>query len=208
MKTLSSKIFAIILFAVASINTASAKDIDPKEVGSVVAADKFAYSLYSINETTKFRLAFVNEQGSNVSVKVYSEAGKMVYVDNIKGHTELKRNYDLSELGRGIYTVEISNGEFVTSNRIAVGGAQLNATPFSAYISPSLIDGAFKVAYQGGAEGVYVTVKDANDTLLYSERNENDNFARKYNISSLKAGSYTVTVDNGSKTLEQTYVVK
>jgi Secretion system C-terminal sorting domain len=208
MKTIASKIFAIILFAVASINITVAKDIDPNLAGRVVAAEKFAYSLYAINATNKFRLAFNNELGSPVSVKVYDQAGEMVYVDNIKGQTELRRNYDLSQLGRGIYTVEISNGEFKTSDRIAVGGAKLNPTPFNAYISPALIDGSFKVAYQGGDQGTYITVKDANGTLLYSERNESENFARKYNISTLKTGTYTVSVETNEKSVEQTFVVK
>jgi flagellar hook assembly protein FlgD len=207
MKTIASKIFALALVLVASFQLAQAKDIDPK-TPSVVAAEKFAYSLYAINETSKFRLAFVNEQGSNVNVKVYDQAGKLIFTDKIKGQTELKRNYDLGEMGRGVYTVEISNGEFKTSDRVAVGGATLNPVAFNAYISPSLIDGAFKVAYEGGGEGVYITVKDANGTLLYSERNESENFARKYNISTLRPGSYTVNVESNDKSVEQAFVVK
>jgi uncharacterized protein GlcG (DUF336 family) len=208
MKTIAHKIFALSAIATLSFNSVQAKDTDPNEANGVVAAEKFAYSLYAIKETSKFRLSFVNEQGSQVSVKVLDQAGKLVYTDNIKGATELKRNYDLSSLGRGVYTVEISNGEFKTADRVAVGGAKLNPVAFNAYISSSLTDGSFKVAYQGGDEGVYLTVQDANGTLLYSERNESENFARKYNISTLKAGTYTVSVNSGDKTVEQTFIVK
>lgn len=185
-----------------------ARNIDPSDPGRVVPAEKFAYSLYAISETTKFRLAFENELGNNVTVKVFSPLGKLIYTDRIKQATELKRNYDLATMGRGVYSVEISNGEFKTVERVAVGGAKLNPTPFNAYISASLTNGMFKVAYQGGEEGTYITVRDSNGTLLYSEHNESDNFARKYNISSLKAGTYTVTVENDSKVLEQTFVIK
>jgi hypothetical protein len=208
MKTLSSKIFAFVFFIAASINIASAKDIDPISAGKVVAAEKFAYSLYAITETNKFRLAFENEQGSTVSVKVYDQKGTLVFTDNIKNATALKRNYDLAELGRGVYMVEISNGDFKTSNRIAVGGAQLNPVAFNAYVSPSLAEGAFKVAYQGGSEGVYITVKDSEGVILYSERAESDNFARRYNLSGLKSGNYTVSVESGEKVVEQTYTIK
>ncbi len=131
MKTLSSKIFAFVFFIAASINIASAKDINPASAGKVVAAEKFAYSLYAINETTKFRLAFENQQGSAVSVKVYDEKGMLVFTDNIKNATEMKRNYDLAELGRGVYTVEISSGDFKTANRIAVGGRWGQIEPYS-----------------------------------------------------------------------------
>ncbi len=185
-----------------------ARNIDPSDPGRVVPAEKFAYSLYAISETTKFRLAFENELGNNVTVKVFSPLGKLIYTDRIKQATELKRNYDLATMGRGVYSVEISNGEFKTVERVAVGGAKLNPAPFNAYISASLTNGMFKVAYQGGEEGTYITVRDSNGTLLYSEHNESDNFARKYNISSLKAGTYTVTVENDSKVLEQTFVIK
>jgi hypothetical protein len=208
MKTISLKIFALLLLTIASFNLALAKDGDPAEGPRVVAADKFAYSLYAISQTSKFRLAFVNELGSQVSVKVYNQDGTLVYIDNIKNATELKRNYDLSSLGRGVYTVEISNGEFKTAERVAVGGAKLNPVAFHAYVSPSLASGSFKVAYQGGAqEGVYITVQDANGVILYSEHSESDNFARRYNLSSLKPGSYTVNVSSGDKSLEQSYVI-
>lgn len=208
MKTISLKISALLLLLVASFNTVQAKKVDPSESPKVLAADKFAYSLYAIHQSNKFRLSFVNELGSRVSVKVFDQAGKLVYTDNIKNATELKRNYDLGQLGQGIYTVEISNGEFKTADRVAVGGAKLSATAFNAYISPNLTEGAFKVAYQGGAEGVYITVKDSKGTILYSERNESDNFARRYNLSSLQSGSYTVNVESGDKSVEQTYVIK
>jgi hypothetical protein len=208
MKTISLKIFALLFIVIASFNLAQAKNVDPAESPRVVAADKFAYSLYAINQTNKFRLSFVNELGSRVSVKVYDQEGALVYVDNIKNATELKRNYDLGTLGRGVYTVEISNGEFKTAERVAVGGAKLNQVAFNAYISPSLTDGAFKIAYQGGAaEGVYITVTDANGTILYSEHSESDNFARRYNLASLKPGSYSVSVASGEKSLEQTFMI-
>lgn len=208
MKAIISKLLVIVLFVAVSLNSVMARNIDPSDPGRVVPAEKFAYSLYAISETTKFRLAFENELGNNVTVKVFSPLGKLIYTDRIKQATELKRNYDLATMGRGVYSVEISNGEFKTVERVAVGGAKLNPTPFNAYISASLTNGMFKVAYQGGEEGTYITVRDSNGTLLYSEHNESDNFARKYNISSLKAGTYTVTVENDSKVLEQTFVIK
>jgi hypothetical protein len=208
MKTISLKIFALLFIVIASFNLAQAKNVDPSEAPRVVAADKFAYSLYAINQTNKFRLSFVNELGSRVSVKVYDQQGTLVYVDNIKNATELKRNYDLGTLGRGVYTVEISNGEFKTAERVALGGAKLTPVAFNAYISPSLTDGAFKIAYQGGTEGVYITVNDSNGTILYSEHSQSDNFARRYNLASLKPGSYSVNVLSGDKSMEQVFVIK
>jgi Secretion system C-terminal sorting domain len=200
-----ARVLAIAFLATISLHLAQAEDIDPKP--GVAAANKFAYSLYAISETTKFRLIFENEQGSAVKVDVYNSAGKLVFTDRVRGATELKRNYDLSNLGVGVYTVEITNGEFKTAQRVAVGGAKLNPVAFNAYISHTLTEGSFKVAYEGGNEGVYITVRDANGILLYSEHSSTDNFARKYNLSRLRPGSYTVNVENGDKSMEQTFVV-
>jgi Secretion system C-terminal sorting domain len=209
MKTIVSKVFATILLFAASFQLATAKEIDPKApAGGIAPTAKFAYSLYALSTATKFRLTFENQEASPVKVKVFNQAGKLVYTDHIKGATELKRNYDLSSLGRGVYTVEISNGEFKTSDRVAVGGATLNPLAFNAYISSFLTDGTFKVAYEGGSEGVYIAIKDAKGTLLYSAHNVSDNFACKYNLSSLKSGSYTVVVESNDKSVEQAFVVK
>jgi Secretion system C-terminal sorting domain len=154
MKTIVSKVFATILLFAASFQLATAKEIDPKApVGGIAPTAKFAYSLHALSTTTKFRLTFENQEASPVKVKVFNQAGKLVYTDHIKGATELKRNYDLAEMGRGVYTVEISNGEFKTSVRVAVGGAKLNPVAFNAYISSSLTDGTFKMAYEGGSDG-------------------------------------------------------
>ncbi len=208
MKAIISKLLAIALFVAVSFNNVMARNIDPTDPGRVVPAEKFAYSLYALNATTKFRLTFENELGKNVTVRVFSPLGKLLYTDRIEHATELKRNYDLAAIGRGVYRVEINNGEFYTVEQVAVGGAKLNPTPFNAYISPKLANGMFKVAYHGGEEGTYITVRDSKGTILYSEHNESDNFARRYNLSSLKAGTYTVTVENDNKVLEQTFVVK
>jgi hypothetical protein len=42
---------------------------------------------------------------------------------------------------------------------------------------------------------------------LYSAHNVSDNFACKYDISSLKSGSYTVVVESNDKSMEQTFVI-
>lgn len=207
MKTLKNFI-AIFFAAVLAINTAFANDGANNGKG-VVAAEKFAYSLYSINQTLKFRLAFDNEAATDVSVRILDSEGSVVFVERLKGISELKRNYDLASVGKGIYTVEINAGDFKASQKVAVGGAKLSATTFNAYVSPALASGMFRVAYEGGAEGVYITVKDQKGAILYSEHNtELDNFSRRYSIGNLPAGEYTVSVSSGSKTVEQTYMVK
>jgi hypothetical protein len=208
MKTIVSKVSATVLLFAAAFQLATAKEIDPKAPTGIAPTAKFAYSLYALSSSVKFRLAFENQAASPVKVKVFNQAGKLVYTDHIKGATELKRNYDLSTLGRGVYTVEISNGEFKTSDRVAVGGAKLNPVAFNAYISPSLTNSAFKLAYEGGSEGVYITVSDAQGTILYSEYSQSDNFACRYNLASLKPGSYSVSVSSGDKSLEQVFVIK
>jgi flagellar hook assembly protein FlgD len=202
MKSLIAKLFAPALLVAALAAPAAAADgngVEPK--------DKFAFSLYALNGTAKFRLAFENPAAGRVTVQVRDDRGRLVHTDHIGGQAQFKRDYDLAALGRGVYTVIINNGEFTTANRVAVGGAKLVAQPFSAYVSPGLMDGAAKVAFQGG-QGVRVTVTDQNGQVVYSEYNEDQQFARRYQLGGLPKGRYTLAVASTDTVLEQEYVVK
>jgi hypothetical protein len=202
------KTFIAKLFAPALLTAALAAPVLAADGNGVEPKDKFAYSLYAIQGTAKFRLAFENPAGGRVTVQVRDERGRLVHTDQLTGRAQMKRDYDLSALGRGVYTVTVGNGEFTTANRVAVGGAKWSAQPFGAYVSPALRDGAAKVAFQGGQDGVSVTVTDQDGEVLYSEYAQDQQFARRYQLGHLPKGRYTLAVTGGQTTVEQTYEVK
>lgn len=212
MKTLSKKLFAI-LFAVAvlfSTNSFAGNETDdkgnPKQL--VTTSEGFAYSLYAVKETLKFRLNFENQDASNVTVNVYDANGKLAFTETIKREKQARRNYDLSELGKGIYKVEIIDGDFSTTREIGIG-VKIGHAEFNAYLSKSLNDGSLKLAYQNAdTDGVNIVLRDEKGNVVYDEYSANEQYSRKFNLSKLNRGTYTMSVTSGKKTVEQTYSVQ
>jgi len=212
MKTLSKSLFALLLsFATlfcsntfANTNTDDKNGADAK----VVATEKFAYSLYAVKESLKFRLNFDNENGTPITVKIYDTQGKIAFSETIRQQTKLARNYDLAELGKGIYKVEIISGDFVTTQEVGVG-IRANLGEFNAYISQTLSEGSLKVIYQNGnSDGVNIVLRDEKGNVVYDELSANEQYSRKFNLSKLSRGTYIMSVTSGKKTVEQVYKIQ
>lgn len=213
MKTLNKNLFAFLLaVAVLFGANAFAKTTTDDKNGiienKVVATEKFAYSLYAVKESMKFRLNFENEDGSPITVKIYDAQGKLAFVETLRNQTAAQRNYDLSETGKGIYTVEIIDGDFKAVQEIGVG-VKVQQGEFNAYLSKTLNEGSLKVAYQNGSpDGVNIVLRDEKGNVVYDKLSANEQYSRKLNLSKLRKGTYTVSVTSGAKTVEQRYSIR
>lgn len=212
MKSLTYRLyFLAFVAALALISTlvkANPPDA-PSGASKIVAAEKFAYGMYAIKESMKIRLAFENSTGNKVTVRILDAKGTVVYREELRNMTEMKRNYDMSSFGKGIYTMDITAGAFNVSNKVAVGGAQLTKAAFAAYISPEVKDGSVKVSFANAEEPVYIKIADRNGAVLYSEISEsNQNYARRFNVSALQKGEYVLSISHGEKTLSQLYSIQ
>jgi hypothetical protein len=213
MKTLSRNLFALI-FAVAvlfsSNSFANGRNDDKNGEGTpaVTTSGKFAYSLYAIKESLKFRLNFENEDGTSVMVKIYDPNGRLAFSETINRQISVRRNYDLSNMGKGIYKVVLTDGDVIATQEIGVG-IRTNQGEFNAFLSKDLTQGALKLAYQNGdAEGVNIVLRDEKGNIVYDEVSANEQYARKFNLSKLSKGTYTMSVTSGKKTIEQMYKVQ
>jgi YbbR domain-containing protein len=204
MKTVKKVFVFIFALAILVSGKTFAFNGNPEEEKfEVTASEKFAYSIYAIQSSLKFRLNFDNEDGSNVTVKVLDPQGKVVFSETIKKQVEARRNYDLSAVGKGVYTVEIIDGDFKASHKVGIGGASIEKKEFSAYVS-KIQDGSVKVAYEnGGEDGVNIVLKDEKGNIVYDEISQDAQYARKFNLSKLRKGTYTMSVTSGRKTVEQ-----
>jgi len=171
----------------------------------IKAESHFAYSIYAIQKSFKFRLAFENPDAERVNVAIYDQSGKKIFGENMS-NTNLKRDYNLSELGTGSYTIKLKVGEFESSRQIELG-KKPEKIAFKSYISPKLNEKqGFQVAYENNGESVYVTITDQNGVILYSEQTEGDSyFSKRFNLSELKSGNYTVSLTCGDKTIERSF---
>lgn len=212
MKTvLKPVVFVFFLLALAHAvlagNDERRNEVAPEKDNKVVALDKFAYSLYAVSDKSKMRLAFENLSQEDVVVKIYNNDNALIHSERHRKTEGLKRDYIMSEIGNGSYRMDIKCGDFVASRQVSIG-MTANAGPFVAHVSHVVKDGKIQVAYQNGQEGVYIALTNQNGAVLYTERTEaQSNFARRYDLSRLQPGEYTMTVICGSKTIEQTYVI-
>ncbi len=214
MKTLSKNLFAF-LFAVVvlSTNTFAKTATDDKngideKVTITSDADKFAYSIYAVKESLKFRLNFENGDGTPVTINIYDAQSKLVFTETVRNHTVSYRNYDLTERGRGIYKVEIIDGDFTAVEEVGVG-VKINQGEFNAHISKTLKEGSLKIAYQNGSpEGVNIVLRDEKGNIVYDELSAKEQYSRKFNLSKLSKGTYIMSVTSGKKTVEQVYNIQ
>lgn len=178
------------------------------EPPSVKALEKFAYSAYAPQGQKKIRMAFENGTGEAISVRIYDQSNRLVYSEKLKNIQQMRRDYVFADdLASGVYRVDLRAGEFTGSSTLGVGTAAYKK--FSAYVSPKIMDGAIKVAYDGNSEGVYLSITDANGAVIYSEQTGNQSsFARRYDLSQLPKGKYRLLVLHGNESIEQTYEVK
>lgn len=178
------------------------------EPPSVKALDKFAYSAYVPQGQKKIRMAFENSTGEAISVRIYDQKNQLVYSEKLNNIDKMRRDYIFAdELAKGVYRVDLRAGEFTGSSTLGVG--MVSGKKFSAYVSPKITDGLIKVAYEGNNEGVYLSITDKNGAVIYSERTGNQsNFTRRYDLSKLPKGKYTLQVLHGEENIEQTYEVQ
>jgi len=213
MKTLSKNLFAFllavaVLFGANAFAKTSTDDKNGITENKVVATEKFAYSLYAVKASMKFRLNFENQDGSPITVKIYDTQGKLAFTETLKNQTSAHRNYDLSETGKGIYKVEIIDGDFTAVQEVGIG-VSINQGEFKAYVSKTLSDGSLKVAYQNGSsDGVNIVLRDEKGNVVYDELSANEQYSRKFNLSKLSKGTYIISVTSGAKTVEQAYNVR
>lgn len=213
MKTLVKDFFVIALAVVCLVmgNTVFAKsngNVGGTEPQVVKAEGKFAYSVYALKSALKIRLNFDNESHEMVNVKLYDAKNNLVHQDKLKNEN-LRRAYDVQNIGEGVYRLEISAGDYTSTSEVVVGNAIAKNTAFNAYVSKLSENKRITVAYQNAAEGAYVTLVDSNETILYSERTEaNEVSVRKLDLSNLNKGTYTVRISSGEKTVSKTYEIQ
>lgn len=207
MKTVRNLFAFIFALAIVIGSNAYAFNGTPKEGYEITASEKFAYSIFALQSSLKFRLNFDNEDGSDVIVKIFDPNGKLAFSETIKRQIEVRRNYDLSAIGKGIYTVEVIDGDFKASHKVGVGVAAPQAE-FIPYVS-KLHEGSVKIAYQNANDGyVNIVLKDEKGNIVYEEISQDAHYARKFNLSKLKRGTYTMSVTSGKKTVEQVYSIQ
>ncbi|MDW7694298.1 T9SS type A sorting domain-containing protein [Flammeovirgaceae bacterium SG7u.111] len=183
-----------------------ANPIKGKDGEKIKATSKFAYSIYPILNSNKIRVAYEKYGKGKVSVKIFDNKMNLLYNDIQKDLNYMKRNYDMSALGNGEYIVKIVAADYTTVHRLNVGKKE--AMPFSGYLSPELTNNKLRIAYQHASKPVYVSVTNKDGKSIYSKTMKEQNFSSVFNLSTLKSGTYTVTMSSDGQTTTQEYTLK
>jgi Domain of unknown function (DUF3244) len=173
----------------------------------IKASEKFAYSLYATQKGLHLRLNFDNEEGQKVKVRLFDPQGHLIHQESLT-NKHLRRDYNLEDAGKGHYKVQIITEDETFDKELNVG-IKTNSQAFQAYMSPELADGQVRLSFQNASEAVYIRILDAEGSILYSEVAEsNDGYARKFDLSHLQKGTYSLELSCGEKTIEHVYTVK
>jgi len=79
------------------------------------------FTCYPNPTSGQFTLTFVQSESSDVIVRILNIEGKIIRKDNLQNFNgTYTKNFDLSDLEKGIYFVEVTNNAGVSSQRIVV----------------------------------------------------------------------------------------
>ena len=78
-------------------------------------------NIYPNPVKNKFKLSFNSNKSENLSVKVISIDGKIMYSENIKNHTgNYNKNIDVNIFSKGFYILNISNDKLNINKKLIV----------------------------------------------------------------------------------------
>lgn len=156
-------LFSTMMFANSNSNDASQADVKKK------------------NEST-FNLTYKAEKASNVTISIVNGDGQIIFSETLKNTDGFMRPYDFSEMGKGIYTIEITDayGEHTSliDFRTIESEKQINVKKIAGDESRYLL-----TASGNGLEAITVNIYDAFDTLIHTDTAiTNGNYGQVYNL--------------------------
>lgn len=159
MKTKTSFLFAVALMV----------------AGSVFANDS-STQMVVVNGTDAsiIKVIYKSETSENVRMKIYNEAGSVVYAHTIKVVNGFMLPINLAGLAFGEYTIEIAGKSGVQSKKIKYGvevaQARANSVLKTVHVSKVADQNKYIMSIiNEGSQWINVKIFDGSDTLIHSE---------------------------------------
>lgn len=167
------KFLTILTLAVAVSGTALATEEKPKSSPMGLAV---------VKSETGFKVFYKGNKVSDVTVKIYNEEGEQVFSETLKNLDNFMRPYNLNTLSEGEYTVELSNSEGKSKEKITFstkssGGRMMDVARLKN-------SGKYLLRVSNkGEEKLDVKVFDGFGDLVYeSSENIKGDFAKVYDL--------------------------
>ncbi|QCK16271.1 DUF3244 domain-containing protein [Mangrovivirga cuniculi] len=199
MKTLAktiSTVSLILIFtlicstAYAGVNENSNKIFDPKKMSSGLIFDLD----HIFNNPMKFRLDLHQPEKHLVQISIYDKDNNKVY-SAFTSKTQNSQLFNLSELGYGEYTVEITTlGEVARDKIILEKPAYLNPVAFIKE-SETTKNKVTIVSLNAGSP-VNFTITDEGNNVVYNDIYYKKDLRENINLNELPQGDYTLTLES------------
>lgn len=194
--------FLISFAAYADSNENSNEIFDPKKMRSGLIFDLDNI----LDSPLKFRLDIIQPEKHLVNISIYDEEGNQVY-SAFTSKTQNNQLFNLTDLGYGEYTVEISTLGEVSSDKIKLERPEY-LYPMG-FIKESVVDKNKVTIVSLNAESpVTLEITDLNNQVVYSDLFFRKDLRENLNLNRLSEGEYIVTLKSKDFTETKTITVK
>lgn len=175
------------MLAVAVSGTAMATEVKPTSSPTGMAV---------IKSETGFKLFYKGNKTEDVTVKIYDQQGVQVFSETLRNLDSFMRPYNLNTLTEGEYTVELSNSEGKSLEKISYTRQPVGRPMNLVRVKNS--DKYLLRIPNKGSDVLIVRVYDAFENLLYENSEPvNGDFAKLYNLSRIGNFHFEVTDSSG-----------
>ena len=195
MKNLMKKSLFVIAFLTVSIAMANINDNDPRVKVNII-------------ETKLMKLTLTgNTEMFEVTVK--DSYGYQLHTEKLNS-LDYSKKYDLTNLPNGNYTMEFESKSRikVVPFRVSSSAIVLNNSEEVVYFKPmvrKVEDDVFVSMLALNNENLEILLYDEDNNLLYTDILKNSrNLDRKFNLSNLRSGDYSMVLRTNGRTFYET----
>ncbi len=172
-------------------------------------ANEANFSILADKDNKTMVIDLKKNLGGSVVVSIIDFEGETVFTETFKANKKA-RKYNLSNLKVGTYTLIVEDAEKVTSKKVHISNASLlvdNNT--EELVKPTVVNnGEYWVLNVSNIVGAKITILDEEGNNLYNYVVESTSLNKKFNVSKLAEGSYTVNYELNGKNFTNTVVKK
>jgi hypothetical protein len=190
------KFLSILMLAVVVSGTAMAVEIEPKRSPGGMAVMK---------SETGFKLFYRGNKACDVTVKIYDQKGVQVFSEIIKNLDSFIRPYNLNTLNEGEYTVELSNSEGKSTEKVTFSRKEEPRKMMDLVRVKNSDKYLLRVANKG-SETLNVKVYDGSELLVYeSSEIVSGDFAKLFDLSRIGTKFRFEITDRSGSTQQLSY---
>jgi hypothetical protein len=166
----------------------------------------YAISMYKVNGESLYNL-FINKiVGSNLKIMLKDANNETVYEKFIrKNETKFRTKLNLTEMEKGHYILEISDGKNMEKRSIEITGnskIENNAITFEAGIIQLVASPILKVninKVEGAKVHIYLKNEDGSVIIDDVMKKSQLIYRTKFNLSKLEKGTYQLEITDGAQ---------